>query len=236
MEGQIQTPRRTEILPEPEPALVLGEPVTGIILAGGRSKRMGREKAWVDLAGRPLVRWVLDALREVTDEQIIVARELGELATLGIPVVIDQFRRRGPLTGIHAGLKAGSTDLSLVVACDLPLVRPKLLGYLAGAVGTAPAAVPYASEGPPPSPGEYTTAREAGLQPLCAAYRQACIGPLELLMASGTFPTATLISIIHARVIPPEAWRAYDPDGRSFFNVNTPEDVIAAAQILSQPS
>jgi molybdopterin-guanine dinucleotide biosynthesis protein A len=235
MEEQDQA-AATATRPQLEPAPVLSEAVTGIILAGGRSARMGREKAWVDLAGRPLVRWVLDALREVTDEQVVVAREPGELAALGIPVIIDQFGRRGPLTGIHAGLKAVSTDLNLVVACDLPLVRPGLLAFLARAVGPAAAAVPYAAEGPPPSPGEYTTAREAGLQPLCAAYRRRCIGPLERIMTAGSFPTATLVSVIHARVIPPEAWRPHDPDGHSFFNVNTPEDVIAAARILAQSS
>ncbi len=225
----------SEAAPEQAPGLVLNEPVTGIVLAGGRSKRMGRDKAWLPLAGRPLVQWVLDALREVTDEQILVARDVGTFAKLGVPVFIDRMPWPGPLAGIHAGLKATNTDLNLVLACDMPLARPKLLAYLAQAVGPTHAAVPYTSEGPPPPPAEYTTARQAGFQPLCAAYRRACLVPLEKLLISGSLPTAALISVIKARIVWPDEWGAHDPGGRSFFNINTPEDLVAAARKLVEP-
>ena len=229
-------------VPQFQVAPTTDEPVTGILLAGGRSQRMGRDKAWVEMAGRPLVRWVLDALQMATESQVIVAREGGRavarLEALGLPVVVDHFEARGPLTGIHAGLKASGTDLNVVVACDLPLVSAHLLAYLAGVVGSWHAAVPYVGEGEPPdAPGTVRgqTARDAGLQPLLAAYRRACIAPLERLIASGPVPTTALISVIRARIIHPDAWRTVDPDGRSFFNVNTHEDLITAAQLLTRP-
>jgi molybdopterin-guanine dinucleotide biosynthesis protein A len=214
------------------PMLVIGEPVTGMVLAGGPSRRMHADKAWMPIAGRPMIRWVIDALREVTDELIVVARDVQPFGNLGATVVQDRMPMRGPLTGIHAGLKATETDLNLVVACDLPLVQPPLLALLARAVGATHGAVPYAPMGAPPPRHEPVTGREAGLQPLCAAYRRACIAPLEKLLLSGQVPSVALISVVKARIVGPETWREYDPEGHSFFNVNTPEDRIAAERIL----
>jgi molybdopterin-guanine dinucleotide biosynthesis protein A len=166
---------------------------------------------------------------------MVVARDVGRLEELGVPVVIDRMGVRGPLTGIHAGLKASSTDLNLVVACDVPLVRSELLAFLARVIGPTHAAVPYLAEGPPPRRSEATTAREAGLQPLCAAYRRSCLVPLEKLLLAGGLPTAALTSVVKARIVGPEEWSTYDPEGHSFYNINTPQDLWAATQIITRP-
>lgn len=226
--------------PQVEDIRAIDEPVTGILLAGGRSRRMGHDKAWADLAGRPMVHWVLDALREVSVRQIAVARDAaqaaGRLSELGLPIAVDRFPARGPLSGIHAGLAACETDLAVVVACDLPLVHPALLAFLLGAVGSWDAAVPYAGEGEPPDPNPRLRARDAGLQPLVAAYRRACVPALEaLLQGDKPLPTTAFVSVIRARIVAPDAWRAVDPEGRSFFNVNTQADLTAAAQLLTHP-
>ncbi len=196
---------------------------------------MGSDKAWLPLAGRPLIEWVLSALRGVCGHQMIVAREVGRLKELGVPVAIDRLGVRSPLAGIHAGLKASTTDLNLVVACDVPLVRSELLSFLAKVIGPTHAAVPYLAEGPPPLRSEATTAREAGLQTLCAAYRRACIGPLEKLLLAGEVPTVALTSVVKARIISPEEWSVFDPKGHSFFNINTHQDLLAAARMLTAP-
>ena len=221
--------------PQVERLHVIDEKVTGIVLAGGKSTRMGQDKAWVELAGRPLALWVLDALRAVTDQQLVVARDPGRLEKLGAPVVIDRFAARGPLSGIHAGLKSATTDLCLVVACDMPLVRPTLLAQIAAAVGPAHAAVPYLGDCglPDLTGGVGGMARDAGLQPLLAGYRRRCIQPLEKLLLSGSFPTSALISVLKARIVGPDEWRLADPDARSFFNINTYEDLIDAARLLA---
>jgi molybdenum cofactor guanylyltransferase len=211
------------------------EPVTGIVLAGGPSVRMGRDKAWVELAGRPLVRWVLDALLETTDLQLIVARSVGRLGTLGVRVVADRFDVRAPLTGIHAGLKAAETDLCVVVACDLPLVRPALVKLLTDRIGLAQAIVPYVGDVALPALDPGAPVRDAGLQPLLAGYRRTCLEPLEDLLELGAIPTTALVSMLAARILTPDDWHQADPDGRSFFNVNTPEDVAHAAHILTSP-
>jgi molybdopterin-guanine dinucleotide biosynthesis protein A len=234
------SPAGVEARPAPRLELMetVGEPVTGIVLAGGQSMRMGHDKAWVELAGRPLALWVLDALRAVSDHQIIVAREPGRLETLGVRVVPDRFRKRGPLTAIHAGLKAAKSELCLVVACDMPLVRPALLAHLAAAVGPLHAAVPYIGEGQLPKDvpgGTLVTARDAGPQPMLAAYRRSCIVPIEKLLMGGAVPTTAVLSVLKVRIVAPDEWRGYDPDGRSFFNVNTYEDLIEAARIVAGP-
>lgn len=223
---------------EPQPSeLALAEPVTGIVLAGGRSTRMGRDKAWVEVAGRPMIAWVLEAVQAVAQYTMIVSRRSGHLQSLGVPVVEDRYPARGPLTGVHAGLKAAPTELCLVVACDLPLVQPALLSLLAASCGPAHAAVPYVMPRAVPSArplGSFGSSREAGLQPLCAAYRRACLAPLEKLLAGGgSVPAVVLVSVVKARIIGPEEWRVMDPHGRSFYNVNRPEDVTAAAGILA---
>ncbi len=215
--------------------IALAEPITGIVLAGGQSKRMGRDKAWLPVAGRPMIQWVLHAVAEVTQYQMIVSRHIGRLNELDVPVVEDRFPARGPLTGIHAGLKAAPTDLCVVVACDLPMVRPELLRLLAAAVGPFHAAMPYVAEGSPPPPGDLVAAREAGLQPLCAAYRRACLAPLEKLLTTGAVAAVVVASVVKARILAPEEWRRVDPDGRSFFNVNYAEDAHLAAKLLSDP-
>lgn len=229
----------TQVRATPEALLerekVADESVTGIVLAGGRSRRMGRDKAFIELAGRPLIQWVLDAVEAVSDKQLIVARDARGLEGFGPSVVTDQLPARGPLTGLHAGLKAAETDLCLVVACDLPLVRSDLLVLLRRAVGPMHAAIPYLGEGPIPEPGQFATAREAGLQPLLAAYRRRCIQPLEKLLLEGSMPTNALISMIKTRIVGPEEWGAVDPHGRSFFNVNAPDDLEEAIRLLNTP-
>ncbi len=230
---------RPEVGPTLSPLLererIFDERVTGIVIAGGRSLRMGTDKALVELAGKPLAAWVLDALRSVTDDQLIVTRrKTGHgLSPFNVPVVVDRLEARGPLTGLHAGLKAAESDLCLVVACDMPLVRESLLVLLARSIGVFHAAIPYIGEGSPPKPGEFSTAHEAGIQPLLAAYRRRCIEPIEKLLRQGPVPTGALPAVIKARIVQPAEWRAVDPDARSFFNVNSPGDIAEAQRLLN---
>lgn len=215
---------------------VLGEPATGIVLAGGRSRRMGADKAFTPLAGRPLIAWVLEALEPVTETRLVVTRSPAGFRDVGVRVVHDRLPARGPLTGLHAGLEAAPTDLCLVVACDMPLVRTDLLALLARTIGPFEAAVPYVGDPGVPPPVGAATAREAGLQPLLAAYRRRALPALEKLLRSGSMPTSALVSVVRARIVPPEAWRAVDPEGLSFLNVNTPEDLMEATRRLAGPS
>lgn len=224
-----------QVSPLLERERLVDERVTGIVMAGGRSSRMGTDKALVELAGKPLVAWVLDALRGITDDQLIVTRRDDDhrLARFGVPVIVDRLPARGPLTGLHAGLQAAPSDLSIVVACDMPLVREALLVLLARAIGAFHAAIPYVGEPELPVPGPFGTARDAGIQPLVAAYRRRCVEPIEKLLRKGPVPIGGLPAVIHARIVPPAEWSVADPDARSFFNVNSPEDLVEARRLLN---
>lgn len=219
-----------------QPLRLGAEPATGIVLAGGRSRRMGVDKAFIALAGRPLVAWVLDALAAVTAHRVIVTHDDDpRFERFGVPVVVDRLPARCPLSGLHAGLSAAPTDLCLVAACDLPLVQPALLALLAEAIGPALAAVPDAGPTPLPPVVPAADVGAGGLQPLLAAYRRGCAPAIERLLADGPAPAALLAGAVPSVIVPPARWQAADPDGRSFVNVNTMSDLAAATQRLNRP-
>jgi molybdopterin-guanine dinucleotide biosynthesis protein A len=97
--------------------------LTGLVLAGGTSRRMGRDKAFLELNGRPLIQIVVNRMADVCAEVLIVARNAERYAGLGVPVVEDRFPGVGVLGGLHAGLGAATSDLSLAVGCDVALLR-----------------------------------------------------------------------------------------------------------------
>src|SRR3982074_2032234 len=145
--------------------------VTAFILAGGKSTRMGTDKAFVTLNGRSLLERMLDVGRSVTADGRITgdARKFSHFA----PTVEDVFQDCGPLGGIHAALRASPSELNLILAVDLPLVSTALLQYLITRAQSAPGAsatVPHAA---------------GGWQPLCAVYRGVVAGPAPALLGSG---------------------------------------------------
>ena len=131
---------------------------SGFVLAGGRSRRMGTDKAFLEFRGRSLLARSLDLLRALTTEVRIVGP--GEKFAAYGPVIEDVYPGRGPLAGIHAALTASTTELNLILAVDLPLVTEALLRFLIEQAAACAATV--------------TVPRIAGgYQPLCAVYRRA---------------------------------------------------------------
>lgn len=104
---------------------------TAIILAGGQSSRMGTNKAVLPLAGSPVIERIVAAMKKVTGHIVLSGGQSTAYAYLGLPVLQDIYPGRGPLAGLHAGLKASSTDWNLVVSCDMPFVNAPLMQYLA---------------------------------------------------------------------------------------------------------
>src|SRR5579872_3451481 len=147
-------------------------PVTAFILAGGKSTRMGTDKAFVTLDGRTLLAHALELARTVATDVRIV----GDAAKLAgfASVVEDVFRDCGPLGGIHAALRASQTDLNLILAVDVPFVTPALLQYLIKRASDSKAII--------------TVTRAAGnWQPLCAVYRHAFADAAEQSLGSGRY-------------------------------------------------
>jgi molybdopterin-guanine dinucleotide biosynthesis protein A len=183
--------------------------LTAFILAGGKSTRMGTDKAFLQLEGRTLLAHALHVARMVAGEVRIVG-DSAKFAPYG-HVVEDVYPERGPLGGIHAALSGMSTELSLVLAVDLPFVEPRFLEYLisqareTGAVVTVPRA-------------------GGGFQPLCAAYRREFAGIAERSLRAGRYKIDALFTQVETRVLEEAELTRLGFSADIFRNLNTPEE------------
>jgi len=204
--------------------------LTGVILAGGKSRRMGgRDKAFLELDGRPLIEIVVERVRCVCAEVLIVAGDTSPYAGLGVPLVEDRFQGVGVLGGLHAGLEAASHELALVIGCDMPFLNPDLLlAFAAWAKGYDVVVLQHALSPPqsPPRSGGDVPEGQGGafVEPLHAAYRRTCLPAIEDAIRAGERRIVSFFSHVRVRTITPAEIAFIDPDLRSFRNVNTPEE------------
>ncbi len=187
--------------------------LSGVVLAGGRSTRLGRDKALLELEGRPLITCTLDVLARLTDDLIIVTSLASHLFPRSARVVADRYVDAGVLAGVHAGLLAARGELALVVACDMPFLNLDLLRYIISLARDADVVVP----------------RWTDVEPLHAVYRPAtCLGPIERALARGERRIVSFYRDegreVRVRYVERSEIARFDPQGLSFFNVNAPED------------
>jgi molybdenum cofactor guanylyltransferase len=195
------------------------------ILIGGRSRRMGRDKATLEFAGETLVeRTAATVGRAFPSSRItLVAADAGQ-AHETFPAIFDVYKDRGPFGAIHAALATAQTEWVLILACDLPFVSDSLLLHLSSFVmGDVDAIVPLQEDGKP--------------QPLCAFYRvEPCLEQVGQILAEdqSTPPAKAITALVRTHFV------AFDqlcelPDAETFFiNVNTPDDYRRAkASVLS---
>lgn len=198
-------------------------PVAGVIIAGGRSLRMGRDKLMLPIEGVPLLERVAQALAEVAGELILALRPGQPQPTLrtalALRVVRDPAPNLGPLGGLLAALSTGAAGHYLAVAGDMPLLQPALLGTLLDTArqDDVQALVPLADGEP---------------EPLCAVYRQDCLPTMETLAAEGGRSLRELLARLRVRFVPATELRRFDPDLRSFLNVNREGDLERARTLL----
>lgn len=190
--------------------------LTAFILAGGKSTRMGADKAFVELDGLTLLARVLDVARSLTPDVRIV----GEPARFApfAPVVEDIFRNCGPLAGIHAALRSSQTDLNLILAVDLPFISSPLLRFL----------VARAKDSPTSSVTVPSTAE--GWQPLCAVYRKQFAGAAEQALRAGRYKIDKLFHAVDTQSIQPEELEAAGFPRTVFRNLNTPQELADASE------
>lgn len=190
--------------------------VSAFILAGGKSTRMGADKAFVTLDGRTLLARVLELARSLTEDVRIV----GEAAKFGAfaPVVQDLFRDCGPLGGIHAALRASREDLNLILAVDLPFISLALLQFLITRARSSPAVVTVPQAG-------------GGWQPLCAVYRREFADTAETALREGRYKIDALFDASHLQVIREDELEAAGFSPRIFRNLNTREELEEASRL-----
>ncbi len=185
------------------------DPVTAFVLAGGKSVRMGEDKAFLRLGDCTLLAHALDLARAAAGNARIVGSS-GKFAAFG-PVVEDVYPEHGPLGGIHAALAQTATDLNLMVAVDLPFVRLSFLNYLISQARETAAVVVV-----PRACG--------GLQPLCAVYRRGFAEVAERSLCAGKNKIDGLFAEVQTRVIEREELRQNGFVEDMFRNLNTKED------------
>ena len=183
------------------------EPATLIILAGGEAKRMGFPKHQLVVDGRRVLNVLHERLAPLFVETLIVGQDIEDLPT-GTRLVEDLYNIRAALVGIHAGLTASTTDLTFVVACDMPLVEPALVEYLLNQTHGFDVVVPIVR-------GYH--------EPLCAAYRRTCLEPIEGLIEVNVLKVSDCFAHVTLRAVPEEELRQLDLKFHSFVNINHAE-------------
>ena len=179
-----------------------------VVLAGGLSRRMGRDKATLSAAGQSLTDRIIERLRPVVDE-VIVAAGTRDLELAVGRSVHDHFPGAGPMAGIHAGLRAAAFDHAWVVACDYPDVDPGIGRQLIRVVTGFDAAVPLV---------------EGRAQGVCAVYSVGVVSLVERLIVSGQRSVTALLESCRVRYLDEAELRPVDPELASFRNLNTPAD------------
>ena len=182
--------------------------ITGVILVGGKSSRMGRDKAFLQVAGKPLFERVLEVFRESFDRIVLVGGRAERFAGYGLPVLPDIYPGSA-LGGLYTGLYHAATEHVFVGSCDQPFPNPAIVRYLCSLKSGFDAVVPALTH---------------GFEPLFALYAKSCLGPMRELLESGNFCAYGYYPKIRVRYAKDEELTPLDRDGKSFVNVNTPEE------------
>jgi len=189
--------------------------ITIVVQAGGESRRMGQNKALLSFLGQPLIARVIERVRGLADEVLITSNTPEEMRFLNLPVFEDVLPGSGALGGLYTALLAARHPLVMVVACDMPLIRAELLAEQARLlqVEGADVVIPVSAE---------------GWEPLHAVYRrETCLPAVKAALDAGQRRMISWFDAVKVRRMEPEETRRLDPQGRSFLNVNTPEEFTA---------
>ncbi len=192
------------------PVATAGKQVGGFILAGGKSSRMGSDKASLEIAGTSLISRAARLLASVTANPTIIA-STSLYRSLGTPVVADDWPDSGPLGGIATVLRVSKTSWNLIIACDLPYLTKAWLDFLIGRAlkSTADAVVPM---------------NERGAEPLCAVYHKNAEQGIRNALEGGVRKVTDSFASIRVEYLEPSEWKAFDSEGLLFKNINSPAD------------
>lgn len=192
---------------------------SAVVLAGGRSRRMGRPKALLPFGGQPLILHVVRRIRSLFPDIVVAAAPEQELPELPAALVCDEVAYRGPVGGMCRGLRACKGAGAFVTSCDLPFLNLSLVSHLASRLPGHDVVAPY---------------WKGRLQPLHAVYRRGVLPLLEQQLRRGELRPVSLYDKVRTLEVDEDEVRAFDPEGLSFFNVNTPDDYARARSLCSE--
>jgi len=181
-------------------------PLAGAVLAGGRSRRMGRDKGLITLGGVPMVRIVVERLARLADPVVVIADRTTRYSQLDLPVLADLRPGCGPLGGIHAALRQLDAREVFVLACDTPFVSEELIAYIASFPTEAPARV---------------AGMDGHRHPLCGVYSRPCLPAIEEAIENRRLALHELLDRLQAATVPVTANLPFY-DRRLLLNINDP--------------
>ncbi len=195
--------------------------VTSIVLAGGKNRRLGRNKALETIGGKSLIEYVIERLRLLTSQLLIVtSREQSNLLAAGkAEILVDLYPDKGPLGGLYTGLLASRSQRSVVVACDMPFLNRALLSYMMQISASFDLVVPRLNN---------------MVEPLHAVYSKDCLAPIEHLLKLGRLSVLELLTLVNVKYVAAEEINRFDSEHLSFFNVNTEDDLEKARKLVKE--
>lgn len=183
------------------------EDLSVIILAGGKSSRMGEDKGLMSLFGRPMIGYILDRAKELSNNIIIVAENSNYKQFEGVRLVKDIYKDHGPLGGIYTGLTKSETKKNLVLSCDVPYVRAGLLKFMLYQQEGFDATIP---------------SHDGRIHPLIGVYNQSCLEILEKRLRSGQLKITDAFTELNVNIVD-----ANEFDAVEFKNLNSKRDIIS---------
>lgn len=195
-------------------------PVSGIILAGGLSKRFsGQNKAFLKIQGQKIIDSIYNLFKDTFEEIILVSNDPVQYLDWDLLIITDHYPHRSSLTGIHAGLFAAGNPFAFFVACDTPFIKKEILDCLLARIqNQLDIIIPQTDK---------------GLEPLFAVYSKRCLKPIEQQLKDQRFKIQKFFNKVKMLKIPQSELIKHDPNLISFFNINHPKD-FEYAQILGE--
>lgn len=195
--------------------------MTGIILTGGKSSRMGKNKAFLKVNGEVIIERTVRLFNDLFDEVILVTNSPDEYKYLNTRIVSDIYPQGGSLIGIYSGIYYSSSMYSFVAACDMPFIKKAFIEYLIKQKDEYDIIIPFSKD---------------GQEPLHAMYSKVCLKPMEEQIKRGNLKIIDIIPGLKARRIEKDEIIPFDPELTSFINVNTPSELKRAEEVAFKGS
>ena len=191
--------------------------ITGVILAGGLSKRYGQNKAFLEVGGIRLIDRITEGMQNIFKQLILVTNEKKGFEYLGIPIIEDLIKGLGPIGGIYTGLMSISDQAGFFVACDMPFINKQLVHYMVDIKGNHAAVVPSVAN---------------NIEPLHAIYAQSCLGPIRNLIDSKRYQVRLFYDQVPVLYVKEDEIRRFISPGRAFLNINTPDEFAKIKSLM----
>ena len=187
--------------------------ITGIVLSGGKSRRMGKEKGLCHFRGKALISYAIDTLKPLCSRLIISANNKpNEYQLYGFQVISDEIPETGPIGGLYSCLKQSQSVINLVISCDTPFVTTEVYQELLNYIGEYQAVVPVQEDG--------------FLEPITAIYQRSCLPVILQQIEKGEYKMMDLLARLNTKFVHFDT-NMSDSKPSLFHNLNSPEDLLS---------